>query len=339
MHRTIKVLIAVVAATATVAGVALAATTPSVSTGKATSVQETSAVLNGTINPNGTTSYYHFEWGLTTAYGVTSSAHSAGFGTKAVAVKATATGLIPGTVYHYRVGALSKAGGSLGTDRTFKTAGNPPPGAVTGPVSGLSSSGATVTGVINANNQATTYYVQFGPTIAYDKQTLPQVIGANKLALPVSAVLTQISAGQTVHYRLVAQHSNTPPQYGADATFVTYPSPRPVPRVIANSSPRRAKSRPYVFTTSGRVTTSPSLPQALQCTGNVTARFSAGTRRVTSSLFALGPDCRFSGSTTFHRLPGRGKKKRQVHLTVLISFGGNPYSAPATARTETVTLG
>ena len=73
MHRTIKLLIAVIGVIATVAGAAVAATTPSVSTGKATSIHDVSAVLNGTVNPNGTTSVYHFEWGLTTAYGVTSS--------------------------------------------------------------------------------------------------------------------------------------------------------------------------------------------------------------------------------------------------------------------------
>ena len=339
MHRTIKLLIAVVGVIATVAGAAVAATTPSVSTGKATSIHDTSAVLNGTVNPNGTASFYDFQWGLTSAYGSTSKLHSVGSGTKSVAVKVTAGQLIPGTVYHYRVGAFSKGGGSLGSDRTFKTAGNPPPAAATGPTSALGANSATVTGIVNPNNQATTWFFQYGATTAYGASTNPETIVATKLVLPVSAQLSQLQSGATFHYRIVAVHSNAPPQFGADATFVTHPSPRPKPRVLAKTTPGRDRSRPYTFTTSGRVTTSRSLPQSVQCTGNVTVRFFNGKRRVGLSLYPIGPDCRFSGATTFRHQPGRGPKHRQVHLTVRISFGGNSYSAPADARQEGVTLG
>ena len=71
-----------------VAAVAVAASSPAVTTGTHSHVTDTSAVLHGTINPNGSATTYYFEWGLTTAYGVTSVAHSAGHGTKPVAVSA-----------------------------------------------------------------------------------------------------------------------------------------------------------------------------------------------------------------------------------------------------------
>ncbi len=280
MHRTIKLLLAAVCVLATVAGAAVAATTPSVSTGKATSIHDNSAVLNGIINPNGSTTFYTFQWGLTNAYGVTSNVHSVKSGTKPVAVKLTANNLIPGTVYHYRLGALSKGGGSVGADRTFKTPGNPPPGAVTGAPSALGTNSATLSGVVNPNNQKTTWYFQYGPTPAYGFNTTPQTIPATRLVLPVSAQLAQLQAGVTFHYRLVAAHDNAPAQFGADLTFVTHPSPRPKPRVLAKTTPGRDRSRPYTFTTSGRVTTSRSLPASVQCTGTVTARFFNGRRRV-----------------------------------------------------------
>lgn len=339
MHRTIKLLIAVLGVTAAVAGVAVAASTPSVSTGKATSIQDNSAVLNGTINPNGSTSYYTFQWGLTNAYGVTSKLHSVKAGTKAVPVKVTASDLIPGTVYHYRIGAFSKGGGSLGSDRTFKTSGNPPPAAATGPPSALGANSATVTGIVNPNNQATTWYFQYGATTAYGASTDAQSLPAAKFVLPVSAQLGQLQSGVTFHYRLVAVHKNAPPQYGADAIFVTYPSTRPKPRVLARTTPGRDRSRPYTFTTSGRVTTSRSLPTGVQCSGNITVRFFNGKRRVGLSLFPVGPDCKFSGATTFRHLPTRNRKVHQVHLRVQVSFGGNHYSAPANARREGVTAG
>ena len=339
MHRTIKLLIAVVGVIATVAGVAVAATTPSVSTGKATSIHDTSAVLNGTINPNGSPSFYTFQWGLTNQYGVTSKLHSVKSGTKAVAVKLTASSLIPGTVYHYRLGAFSKGGGSLGSDRTFKTAGNPPPAVATGAPSALGVNAATVTGIVNPNNQATQWFFEYGPTTQYTASTPVQTIPATKLVLPVSGQLVGLQAGATFHYRLVAVHSNSGPQPGADMTFVTYPSPRPKPRVLAKTTPRRDRSKAFVFTTSGRVTTSRSLPTSVQCAGSVTARFFNGKRRVGSSLFALGPDCKFSGTTTFRRLPTRQKRVRQVNLSVRISFSGNHYLAGADARREGVTAG
>ncbi len=338
MHRTIKLLIAVVGVVATVTGVAVAATSPGVSTGKTTSIHDTSAVLNGTVTPNGATSYYHFEWGLTTAYGVASSLHSAGSGTKAVAVKTTAAHLIPGTVYHYRLSALNKGGGAIGSDRTFKTAGNPPPAVATGAPSALGANAATVTGVVNPNNQATTWYFQYGATTAYGASTTPLPLPATTFALPVSAQLTLLQSGVVFHYRLVAVHSNSV-QFGADMTFVTYPSPRPKPRVLAQTTPGRDRHRPFTFTTSGRVTTSRSLPTSVQCSGTVAARFFNGKRQVGSSLFAVGSDCKFAGSTTFRHLPTRQKKVRQVHLSVRLHFNGNPYSAPADARNEGVTAG
>jgi hypothetical protein len=339
MHRTIKLLLAAAGVTATVAGVAVAASTPSVSTGKATSIHDTSAVLNGTINPNGSASYYTFQWGLTSQYGVTSKLHSVKSGTKAIAVKLTASSLIPGTVYHYRLSAFSQGGGALGSDRTFKTSGNPPPAAATGPTAGLGAHAAIVTGIVNPNNQATTWYFQYGATTAYGASTTPQTLPAAKFVLPVSAQLNLLQSGVTFHYRLVAVHTNAPPQFGADATFVTYPSPRPKPRLIAKTTPGRDRFRPFTFTTSGRVTTSRSLPQSVQCTGKVTVRFFNGKRRVGLGLFPVGADCRFSGKTTFRHRPTRNKRVHRVGLSVRISFGGNHYLTGADARRERVTAG
>src|SRR5690348_7618042 len=121
MNRTLKLLLGLLAVSATLAGVAIAASSPTASTGSATSIHTTSAVLNGTVNPNGATTVYRFEWGLTSGYGLSSSLKSAGSGTKNVNVARTASNLIPGTTYHYRLDALSKNGGGFGADRKFKT--------------------------------------------------------------------------------------------------------------------------------------------------------------------------------------------------------------------------
>ncbi len=147
---------------AALSAVALAASSPAVTTHSASSVKQESAVLNGTINPNGSATTYFFQWGLDQNYGVNGATHSAGSGTKDVNVHETASGLIPGTTYHYRLVATNKFGTSTGTDHTFKTAGHPPPGVTTGPSTQIGQNSATVTGVINPNGQSTSWSFQWG---------------------------------------------------------------------------------------------------------------------------------------------------------------------------------
>ena len=79
----------------------------------ATGVTTTAAQLNGTVNPNGAATTYHFDYGLTTAYGTSTTGVSAGSGTSDVSASAALSALTPGTTYHYRVVAVnSGASGS-----------------------------------------------------------------------------------------------------------------------------------------------------------------------------------------------------------------------------------
>ena len=70
-------------AAGTTAGPVVAFTTgpggpPVVTTGAASSVTATSAMLNGTVNPNGAQTAYTFEYGTTNAFGSISAVESAG---------------------------------------------------------------------------------------------------------------------------------------------------------------------------------------------------------------------------------------------------------------------
>jgi C1A family cysteine protease len=88
-------------------------------TGSASRVTRTSAILNGTVSPNGSATTYHFEWGLTAAYGNSTSTQSAGSGSGNVAVSANLTGLTPLATYHYRLVATNSGGTTQGVDKTF----------------------------------------------------------------------------------------------------------------------------------------------------------------------------------------------------------------------------
>jgi hypothetical protein len=95
---------------------------PSVATQPATAVSLTGATLNGTVNPAGDATNYHFEYGTTTAYGTSTAVQSAGSDAVAHAESATITGLQPGTTYHYRLVASNSTGTSAGPDVTVTTA-------------------------------------------------------------------------------------------------------------------------------------------------------------------------------------------------------------------------
>jgi phosphodiesterase/alkaline phosphatase D-like protein len=341
MKRTLALLgsAVVVSAVLVVTAVAVAASSPTVTTGTHSHVTDTSAVLHGTVNPNGKATTYFFQWGLTTGYGVNSVAHSAGHGTKSVAVSTTATGLIPGTTYHYRLVATNDSGESIGADQTFTTAGNPPPIVATGPATQVGKNTVTVTGVISPNKQATTYYFQWGTSTSYGQQTIAAAVPAGTTPVTVSATLTGLEARTIFHYRIVAAHGNTAPQPGLDASFMTLPRHRPVPSIKARTTPAHAAHKPFVFTTSGQVTGPKFIPAFYDCRGNVTVQFLLGGRRIGSTLLPLQPNCKFSGQTVFNRLPHNGHLPRPVRLTVVVRYAGNGYLTPRKAAPETVSEG
>jgi phosphodiesterase/alkaline phosphatase D-like protein len=339
MNRNLKLLGVGAIVVAVAAGVALAASSPAVSTHAATSITTSSAVLNGTINPNGATTTYHFEYGLTKSYGESTPTRSAGNGTKSVAVKATVRSLLPGTVYHFRLTASNRFGNAGGIDRTFRTAGNPPPDAATGPAAQIGRNGATLTAVINPHGENTKWDFQYGLTTSYGVQTFGGTVPAGQSAVTVSEQLKGLQSGTTFHYRIVALHGLTIVKYGADGTFVTLPSRRRSPRVVAKTIPARAKTAPYNFTTAGRLIVPRSIPSSVGCSGDISAAFFNGRRQVAYTLLPIQPNCSFSGRTTFRHLPGRGPRHRTVRLRVVAQFHGNPYVAPRTARRESVVLG
>jgi hypothetical protein len=98
---------------------------PVVVTGHAGSVTQTSARLTGTVNPEGQTTSYLFQYGTSNAYGSQTPTSAAGSGSANVDVAASLSSLTPNTTYHYRLVATNPTGTSYGHDVTFKTASVP----------------------------------------------------------------------------------------------------------------------------------------------------------------------------------------------------------------------
>jgi phosphodiesterase/alkaline phosphatase D-like protein len=308
---------------ALVPAVALAASSPTVATGSATNVTTGSAVLTGTVNPNGASTGYSFSYGTTSALGTTSPAKHAGHGTKSVAVKQSITGLIPGTTYYYQLGALSTKGGSNGQVRTFKTAGPPPPGAVTGAATAVRATTATVTGTIDTNGATTNWNVQYGTTTSYGVNTTVQAVANSAAPVAVAAPLSGLAPLTLFHYRIVAYHSGASIGAGADGTFFTEPTKPLAPNLRTKTTPSHDKKSPYAFTTYGSLHGNAVVPSTLRCVGNATVNYYSGKIRTAHVLAPVQPNCAFAAHVSFRRSHG----KHVVPITVKIHYLGNGYLA------------
>jgi len=94
---------------------------PGVANQRARDVGVDTARLTGTVDPNGSPTTFHFEYGTSNRYGSVTSSQSAGSGSTAVPVSATVTGLAARTTYHYRLVATNAAGTVRGRNRSFTT--------------------------------------------------------------------------------------------------------------------------------------------------------------------------------------------------------------------------
>jgi hypothetical protein len=206
---------------------------PSATTNGASGVSTTAGTLNGTVNPNGSATTYHFDWGTSTSYGQQSPSAdaSAGSGVAGVAVSASLTGLAPSTTYHYRLVGThcgGCAGGTrFGADVSFTTAG--PPAVATQAASSVTAAGATLNGTVNPHGLATSYQFVYGTApSSYTLGAAPasaQPLGFSDQAThSVSAALSGLAPGD-YHYALMATNSASAGQVSGSDRIFTIPQP------------------------------------------------------------------------------------------------------------------
>jgi hypothetical protein len=102
-----------------------AAKGPTVTTQNTTSLGTTSATVHGTVNPNGDTTNYWFEYGTQSAIGSilpnSTAPKSAGNGTRDTSIQMDITRLTTKTTYYYQIVAQNSFGLVRGDRMTFKT--------------------------------------------------------------------------------------------------------------------------------------------------------------------------------------------------------------------------
>jgi hypothetical protein len=147
-------------------------------------------------------------------------------------VLANITGLLPDTVYHYRIIGTNIIGTSQGNDMTFSTQG--PPTVITTAATNIGGTSATLNGTVNANNDTTDVTFQWGLTTSYGNTVFatPASVFGNTTT-PVSSGIAGLAMGTTYHFRAVGTNS-IGTVYGNDMMFTTPNAPTVVTNAATN---------------------------------------------------------------------------------------------------------
>ncbi|HEU4461617.1 MAG TPA: fibronectin type III domain-containing protein [Solirubrobacterales bacterium] len=228
---------------ATVAAPAFALS-PSVETLPASAIGETTATLNGKVNPNGLETKYFFEYGTTTSYGTKTAEVSAGSGSTALEKSQSISGLKANTTYHYRIVAINSSGTSQGADRTFNTIS--PPGVLTvNPETKASGEEAILKGLVTPGGQTTTFQFEYGTVSGAYTTKVPispeMVSGTGVAPVSVSAKVTGLTPGTKYFYRVTASNASGE-KVGNQVAFLSSKAPGIKVLPISEVTPHEAKA-------------------------------------------------------------------------------------------------
>ena len=265
---------------------------PTVVTKAASSVAQTTASLNASVNPNGgEVSKCEYEYGETAAYGKTAQCGSPpGSGTSPVEVTASLTGLTANTTYHFRISATNAGGTSRGSDETFRTLPNPPTVATCSAASITQTSARLHCTVNPGGAEVTECKFEFGTTNSYGSNaacTPPP--GSGTSPVEVSAEVTGLSTNTTYHFRISATNSGGTGT-GSDETFTTLPN---APMVVTKAA-----------------------SEVKQTTATLNATVNPNGGNVTKCEFEYGETTSYGKTASCASLPGSGTSAVAVSAAV-----------------------
>lgn len=193
---------------------------PTVTTLAASSVTNTSATLNGTVNPAGLATTFYFQWGPDTNYGNNTPLVNPGTGSSAVGESATITGLNPGETYHYQAVATNIGGISFGADVAFTVPISVP--SITGEYAGLGANpptNVTLNASVDPDGTTTGVWFVYGPTTNYGSATATTILSGSIYGYTgVGVLISNVTEGESVHFQAIATNGSGT-TYGPDITF------------------------------------------------------------------------------------------------------------------------
>ncbi len=185
---------------------------PVAKTNPASTISQSTALLNGEVNPNGAQTSFWYEYGLNETLGSRTVIQLLGSGYVTLSAPAVVTGLQPSTTYYFRVGAQNRNGVSYGNILTFNTTtsvapkiGNPPTTQTTS-ATNIAETRAVINGVINPRGYQTYYWFEYGKAPSLGNVTSVISAGSGTGNVGVSAPLSNLESNTTYYYRLNAQN-------------------------------------------------------------------------------------------------------------------------------------
>jgi len=181
------------------------ATKPTVTTGVASSITETTATIAGSVNANGADTHRVVDYGTSSTLAGARKTMSVdiGAGTSVIRVSVPLSGLAPKTKYYYRVQATNSAGNADGAIKSFTTLDKPT--ATTEGASSITARTATIAASVNANGADTHFVFAYGTSNKLSGAKTTSVdIGASTTAVAVSAKLTGLIANTKYYYQVQA---------------------------------------------------------------------------------------------------------------------------------------
>jgi phosphodiesterase/alkaline phosphatase D-like protein len=241
------------------------ASVPSVVTGDASRIGTDSASIDGVVNPGNASTVYAVCYKTTVPAADSidcdfpGSLPTALTGVTDHLVSIDLTGLLPRTLYYYRVMARNSAGTTYGEVFSFMTTG--PPLVEVGTAQEMSATSFQLVGTVNPSGLDTTRlefcYVE--STSDYAHCTVVPLINllAGVTAVTVTKTITGLTAGTTYHFWLSADNGSglvTSSSYGSFTTGAATLGPTLTP--LANSSITNTSASANVTLSTGNLTTS-----------------------------------------------------------------------------------
>jgi hypothetical protein len=185
---------------------------PSASIGSTIATSDTTAIVSGTVRPNGAFTSYWYEYGKTSDLGNKTSSQILGSGFALIQAPGYITNLSANTTYYFRIVAENQYGKTTGIQYTFKTTqGNPPPVGSIPTVSTLSATYITrttadISGNVTPNQAATLYWFEYGKTPQLGNTSAITSAGDGGTKVTVQSMLLNLEPLTTYYFKINAQN-------------------------------------------------------------------------------------------------------------------------------------
>lgn len=211
------------------------ASAPIVVTNSSVATTETTAVVTGTVNPNGALTSYRYEYGTTVSFGSKTASQTIGSGNVAIPAPSYITGLTKDTTYYFRIIAENQFDTVAGSQYAFHTTINTPAPVGNAPISktlaatAISRTTADLQGGITPNKASTQYWFEYGNNGNLGNVTALASVGNGSISVPVAVSVSNLEPATNYYYRVNAQN-----QFGTvNGSILTFQTSGPATTAVA----------------------------------------------------------------------------------------------------------